>query len=188
MWLVPNSASLRTRGEDDGAPDELDTDEHVAEYEEDEEEDHRVAHLLSDHRQLACVAAVFVLGVVAIYLVLPKVVGFDESLDRIDDAKWYWVVVAVGFCVAQFGAYVALFRGVLGGRSDSEVRRRLDIEGVLPDHHGRAGGHAHLLGGGRRRHRADLLGAAQGGHAAAPLGLPDGRLPGAARTRSTWPR
>ena len=114
-------------GEDEH-PDELDTDEHLAEYEEDEEEDHRVAHLLSDHRQLASVAAIFVLGVLAIYLVFPKVVGFDESLDRIHDAKWYWVVVAVGFCVAQFVAYVALFRGVLGGRSDSEVRRRLDTK------------------------------------------------------------
>ena len=128
MWLVPNPSSLRKRDEDDGHPDELDTDEHQVEYEEDEEEDHRVAHLLSDHRQLASVAAIFVLGVVAIYLVLPKVVGFDESLDKIHDAKWYWVVVAVGFCVAQFVAYVALFRGVLGGRSQSEVRERLDAK------------------------------------------------------------
>ena len=117
MWLVPNPSSLRSATRTSGHPDELDTDEHPAEYEEDEEEDHRVAHLLSDHRQLASVAAICVLGVVAIYVVLPKVVGFDESLDKIHDAKWYWVVVAVGFCVAPFVAYVALFRGVLGGRS-----------------------------------------------------------------------
>ncbi|HEX5910459.1 MAG TPA: hypothetical protein VFY44_08190, partial [Thermoleophilaceae bacterium] len=128
MWLVPNPSNLRKRGEDDGSPDELDTDEHLAEFEEDEEEDHRVAHLLSDHRQLASVAAICVLGVLAIYLVVPKVVGFDESLDRIHDAKWYWVVVAVAFCVAQFVAYVALFRGVLGGRRQTEVRERLDVK------------------------------------------------------------
>ena len=127
MWLVPNASNFRRKDEDE-APDEMDTDEHPVEYEEDEEEDHRVAHLLSDHRQLASVAAVCVLGVLAIYLVVPKVVGFDESLDRIHDAKWYWVLVAVGFCVLQFGAYVALFRGVLGGRSDTEVRRRLDVK------------------------------------------------------------
>ncbi len=128
MWHVPKPSSLRPQGGKDEHPGELDTDEHLAEYEEDEEEDHRVAHLLSDHRQLASVAALFILGVLAIYLVVPKVVGFDESLDRISDAKWYWVVVAVGFCVLQFGAYVALFRGVLGGRSDSAVRRRLDTK------------------------------------------------------------
>jgi len=126
MWLVPHPSNFRRRDDEDGEPGELDTDEHLAEYEDDEEEDHRVANLLSDHRQLASVAAIFVLGVLAIYLVFPKVIGFDESLDRIGSPKWYWVVVAVGFCVAQFAAYVALFRGVLGGRSDSQVRRRLD--------------------------------------------------------------
>ena len=52
-------------------------------------------------------------------------------------------------------------------------------QGVVPDHDGRAGGHAHLLGRRRRRDRADLLGAAQGGHAAPARGLPDGRLHGA---------
>ncbi len=127
MWLVPQPSRKRAEGEDEH-PKELDTDEHLAEYEEDEEEDHRVANLLSDHRRMASVAAIFVLGVVAIYLVLPKIVGFDESLARIHDAKWYWVLVAAAFCVGQFVAYVALFRGVLGGRSETEVRRRLDTK------------------------------------------------------------
>ena len=45
---------------------------------------------------------------------LPKVVGFDDSLDRIRDAKWYWIVVAVAFCVAQFVAYVAAVPGRAG--------------------------------------------------------------------------
>ncbi len=122
MWCVPRPS----RAEDeDQQPDELASDQ-LAEYEEDEEEDHRVAQLLSDRRRLLSVAAIFVLGVLAIYLVLPKVVGFDESLSRINDAKWYWVAVAMVFCVGQFAAYVALFRGILGGRTQSEVRRRLD--------------------------------------------------------------
>ena len=69
--------------------------------------------------------------------------------------------------------------GILGGRSETEVRAPPRRQGLVPDHHGRAGGHAPLLGRRRRRHRAHLLGAAQGGHAAAPVGLPDGRLPGA---------
>src|SRR5215213_7800071 len=41
---------------------------------------------------------------------------------------------------------------------------------VVPDHDGRAGGHADLLRGGRRRHRAHLLGTSQGGDAAPPAG------------------
>jgi putative heme transporter len=36
-------------------------------------------------------------------------------------------VIAIGFNVAAFGAYVALFRGVLGGTRDDDVHRRLDL-------------------------------------------------------------
>jgi uncharacterized protein (TIRG00374 family) len=69
------------------------------------------------------------LGIAGIYLVIPKLVGIDESLDRLDEATWYWIVVAVAFNVAAFAAYVALFRGILGGASDDDpVRRRLDVK------------------------------------------------------------
>ena len=44
-----------------------------------------------------------------------------------DEATWYWVLVAIGFNVLAFGAYVALFRGILGGTRDHEVHRRLDL-------------------------------------------------------------
>ena len=40
---------------------------------------------------------------------------------------WYWVVVAILFNVAAFAAYVALFRGVLGGSRDDVVHRRLNL-------------------------------------------------------------
>lgn len=98
------------------------------EVEEDAEEDHRILALLSDRRRMATVAAVFIAGVLGIYLVLPKIVGFDDSLGRIHEAVWYWVVIAAAFCALQFGSYVMLFRGVLGGRSDSLVRRRLGVK------------------------------------------------------------
>ena len=41
---------------------------------------------------------------------------------------WYWIVIAVGFNVLAFVAYVALFRGVLGGTHDDELHRRLDAK------------------------------------------------------------
>ena len=90
------------------------------------EEDLRVAGMLSDHRRLASLGLVFVLGVVAIYLVFPKVAGLDEEIARIDDAAWYWIVIAVAFNVLAFAAYMALFRGILGGTGESEIKRRLD--------------------------------------------------------------
>jgi uncharacterized protein (TIRG00374 family) len=96
----------------------------------DAEEDLRVSGLsafLQDRRKVTSAVLVFVLAVAGIYLVFPKLVGIDESLERLGDATWYWIVVAVAFNVAAFGAYVALFRGVLGGSVEDEVRRRLDL-------------------------------------------------------------
>jgi uncharacterized protein (TIRG00374 family) len=65
--------------------------------------------------------------VVAIYVLFPKIVGADEALNKLDDATWYWILIAIGFNALAFAAYVALFRGVLGGTRDDEVHRRLDL-------------------------------------------------------------
>ena len=93
------------------------------------EEDARVeegANLLRDRRRLIGFVTVLVLGIVAIYVVFPKVAGFEDSLEKMDEATWYWIVVAVGFNFAAFGAYVMLFRGVLGGTIAERVYERLD--------------------------------------------------------------
>ncbi len=82
--------------------------------------------LLPDRRRLVAGLIVLVLIIVAIYVLLPKVVGLDDALERFGDAKWYWLVVAAAFAVASFGAYVALFRGILGGTRNDELQRRLD--------------------------------------------------------------
>ncbi len=83
--------------------------------------------LLQDRRKLFGWMALFILIIVAIYVVFPKLVGLDDALRKLDEATWYWVVIAIGFNVAAFGAYVALFRGVLGGTRDDDVHRRLDL-------------------------------------------------------------
>jgi uncharacterized protein (TIRG00374 family) len=99
--------------------------------ESDLEEDARVeegANLLRDRRRLAWFGLILVLGIVAVYVVFPKVAGFDDSLEKMGDATWYWIVVAIGFNVAAFGAYVALFRGILGGNADEKLHQRLDFK------------------------------------------------------------
>ncbi len=83
--------------------------------------------LLQDRRKLFGGMALFVLIIVAIYVVFPKLVGLDDAMRKLDEATWYWIVLAIGFNVAAFGAYVALFRGVLGGTRDDDVHRRLDL-------------------------------------------------------------
>jgi putative heme transporter len=87
----------------------------------------RFQALLQDRRKLASGILLVLLVVVAIYVLFPKIVGADEAVANLDEAIWYWVLIAIGFNVVAFGAYVALFRGVLGGTRDDEVHRRLNL-------------------------------------------------------------
>jgi uncharacterized protein (TIRG00374 family) len=97
-----------------------------SEFDTAEMEERRLAPL-RDRRRLAMLVIGFVVVVVAIYVLIPKVVGLDDALERFEQATWYWLAVAFAFTVASFAAYVALFRGILGGSRDDEVRRRLDM-------------------------------------------------------------
>src|SRR4051794_34252470 len=97
------------------------------EFEDQEEEISRIQAFLQDRRKLATTGALFVLLLVAIYVLLPKLTDAGDTIDRVGSATWYWVVVAVGFNVLSFGAYTMLFRGILGGRQEDDVRRRLDL-------------------------------------------------------------
>ena len=58
---------------------------------------------------------VIVALVIGIYFLLPKLVGFGNSIDMLGEATPVWVAVAVGFGVLSFATYIALFRAVVGG-------------------------------------------------------------------------
>jgi putative heme transporter len=114
--------------DEDLLPDEdpsLDDSAEDRERDEDEEVG-RLQALLSDRRKLATGAVLVVVIVVAIYVLLPNLVGAEEAVEKLDEAVWYWVVAAVVFNVLAFAAYVALFRGILGGTHDDAIHRRLD--------------------------------------------------------------
>jgi putative heme transporter len=109
---------------------ELKIEDDASTRDEEEEELEQVGAfqaLLQDRRKLIGGMALFLLIIVAIYVVIPKLVGLDDALRKLDEATWYWIVIAIGFNVAAFGAYVALFRGVLAGTRDDDVHRRLDL-------------------------------------------------------------
>ena len=93
----------------------------------DELEVSRFQALLQDRRKIVSGILLVLLLVVAIYVLFPKIVGADEAVSKLDEATWYWIVIAIGFNVLAFAAYVALFRGVLGGTREDEVHRRLDL-------------------------------------------------------------
>jgi len=117
---------MRNGSTPESGPPDLNIHGNETTAQEDREEDLRVSGLLADKRRLVGISLVFVLAVGGIYFIVPKLLGLDEAIDRIDEAVWYWLVIAVGFNVAAFAAYVALFRGILGGRDSSDVRKRLD--------------------------------------------------------------
>ena len=79
-------------------------------------------------RRLLVYGLVVVVILVALYLVLPKLAGLEDSLRKIEDADPVWVAVALGFNLLSFAAYIALFRGVIGGGAGlaRPVRDRLD--------------------------------------------------------------
>jgi uncharacterized membrane protein YbhN (UPF0104 family) len=84
--------------------------------------------LLGDRRRMLSVLAAFLLLIVGIYVLLPKVVGVGGSLKRLSDPSWGWIAVAVGFNAFSFLAYAALFRGILGGRDEQDpIYRRIDL-------------------------------------------------------------
>ena len=123
----------REQREDRDGDDMTDMDlaEMAADELEEEEQDieERGAALLRDRRRVIGLLAAVVLLIIAIYVVLPKVVGVGDALDRIDEAAWYWLLAAIGFNAFSFIAYTALFRGVLGGREDQgDLYRRLDLK------------------------------------------------------------
>jgi uncharacterized protein (TIRG00374 family) len=82
--------------------------------------------LLADRRKLLGGVAVVALLIFAIYIVVPKLLGLDDAVRKLGHARGYWIAIAVAFNALAFGAYVALFRGVLGGTQSDEVHRRLD--------------------------------------------------------------
>jgi uncharacterized protein (TIRG00374 family) len=116
-WDRPSTEELALEAADEEAADEA----------ADELEVSRFQALLQDRRKIFSGILVVLLLVIGIYVLFPKIVGADEAVSNLDEGKWYWILVAIGFNVLAFGAYVALFRGVLGGTRDDGVHRRLDL-------------------------------------------------------------
>jgi uncharacterized protein (TIRG00374 family) len=80
-----------------------------------------------DRSRLITYALIVLVILVALYFVLPELTGLEDSLRRIEDADPVWIAVALGFNLLSFASYIAIFRGILGGRRVSpKVRERID--------------------------------------------------------------
>ncbi len=78
------------------------------------EEDDAEPSFFDDPRRLALTGIFVLLAFAAIYFLLPKVIGLEDAVEKLEEGSWPWFLVAVVFNVLAFGAYVAQFRGVIG--------------------------------------------------------------------------
>jgi uncharacterized protein (TIRG00374 family) len=72
--------------------------------------------VFGDPKRIAQTVVVVLVLIAAIYILVPKLVGVENGLNRLGDATPIWVAVAFAFTVLSFVSYVALFRGVVGER------------------------------------------------------------------------
>lgn len=77
-------------------------------------DDNAEPSFFQDPRRLVMTGVIVLLMFGAIYVALPNVIGLQDAIDKFGEGEWQWFVVAVGFNVLAFAAYVALFRGVIG--------------------------------------------------------------------------
>ena len=94
---------------------------------DDDEGDAEEPSFFESRKRLAQTALFVLLLVVGIYVLLPKILEDQDASARLGDARFGWVLVAGAFTVAMFGAYVALFRGVVGERVRLRWKDSYDI-------------------------------------------------------------
>ena len=79
-------------------------------------------------RRRLLASALFVVSVIAfLYFVLPKLVGFKGTWDRIQHGDAWWLGLAAVLEVCSFGGYIVLFRAVLA-RGVSRIDWRASYE------------------------------------------------------------
>src|SRR3954447_18947271 len=76
---------------------------------------------LASPRTIAFIVLGIIVAIVGLYVLLPKLVGVSGALNKIGDATWYWIVVAIGFVIVAFAAYALVFRVVVGGGPDAGI-------------------------------------------------------------------
>ena len=77
-------------------------------------DDNAEPSFFEDPRRLVLTGLAVLVMFGVIYVALPNVIGLEDAIAKFGDGEWQWFAVAIGFNVAAFAAYVALFRGVIG--------------------------------------------------------------------------
>jgi uncharacterized protein (TIRG00374 family) len=85
------------------------------------------SHFALTGRRVAIYAGVVLAALAGLYIALPAALdGLSDMEEVLARADIVWIVIALGLSLLSFVAYIALFRGVVGGEDLGEVGRRLD--------------------------------------------------------------
>lgn len=71
------------------------------------------SHPRISRRRVVVTVLMFPVAAVALYLLLPRLAGLDDTWGRVRDGDPLWLVAAVGLEVAEYACYIVLFRAVL---------------------------------------------------------------------------
>jgi uncharacterized protein (TIRG00374 family) len=66
-------------------------------------------------RRLVQTLIVVLLLLGGIYFLFPKLVGLGDAMSKLGEAEPIWIAIAIGFNVAAYATYIALFKAVVGG-------------------------------------------------------------------------
>ena len=78
----------------------------------DEEDDDRGLEL--NGRTILTICGFLAAMILALYLLLPRLAGLEDTWNRIEDGSPGWIVLAFALTFGMFGGYVEMFRGVFG--------------------------------------------------------------------------
>lgn len=77
----------------------------------DHEDDH-FGRLHVSRRKVIAFLVFLVLAVIALYYLVPRLAGLEQTWRRVERGDPYWLLLALLFTIGSFAGYVALFRGV----------------------------------------------------------------------------
>jgi uncharacterized protein (TIRG00374 family) len=97
------------------------------EAEAEDEGENEEPSFFADPKRLLQTFAIVVVLVVAIYVLLPNLVGLEDAIEKLGQADAVWLVVGLAFTVLMFFSYVALFRGVVGEGTRLNWRESYEI-------------------------------------------------------------
>ena len=80
---------------------------------DDDDHDERPA-LTVTRRNLVALGGFLLASLAALYFLLPKLAGLEDTWERIEDGRPVWTAAALFLTLGMFGGYVAMFRGVYG--------------------------------------------------------------------------